>query len=130
MTKLKTILKTKEKLEFLLPYSNKFCEKLRDLHIYPQDNQLLEIEPELNNLVEGEVSPDHWPDFIIKDRNFITMVESFEELKRIRNSIIHDFKTLSYDEKMILIKELYENGSEINFLIKKNIDYIENKYLN
>ena len=58
-------------------YYNKFCEKLRDLHIYPQDNQLLEIEPELNNLIKWEVSLDHWLNFIIKDRNFVTIVLVF-----------------------------------------------------
>lgn len=49
-----------DRLEFLLPHANTFCEELRTLHLEPQDKQLSLIEHSLNELVESNVRENDW----------------------------------------------------------------------
>ena len=58
------------------------------------------------------------------DPRFHSLLESFEELKDVRNLIIHQSKTLTYDEYMDLLSRLYEYGQNINWLIKHAIDML------
>lgn len=111
-----------DRLEFLLPYANTFCEELRTLHLEPQDKQLSLIEHSLNELVESNVRENDWSREMRIDPRFHSLLESFEELKDVRNLIIHQSKTLTYDEYMDLLSRLYEYGQNINWLIKRAID--------
>lgn len=47
--------RTIDRLGFLLPYANTFCEELRLLPLEPQDQQLGLIQHSLNELVESNV---------------------------------------------------------------------------
>ena len=114
--------RTIDRLEFLLPYANTFCEELRVLHREPQDKQLGLIEHSLNELVESNVKENDWPREMRIDQRFRSLLESFEELKDVRNLSIHQSKTLTHDEYMDLLTRLYEYGQNINWLIKRAID--------
>jgi hypothetical protein len=116
--------RTIDRLEFLLPYSNTFCEELRVLHREPQDKQLGLIEHSLNELVESNVKENDWPREMRIDPRFRSLLESFEELKDVRNLSIHQSKTLTHDEYMDLLTRLYEYGQNINWLIKHAIDML------
>ena len=116
--------RTIDRLEFLLPYANTFCEELRVLHQEPQDKQLGLIEHSLNELVESNVKENDWPREMRIDPRFRSLLESFEELKDVRNLSIHQSKTLTYDEYMDLLTRLYEYGQNINWLIKHAIDML------
>lgn len=116
--------RTIDRLEFLLPYANTFCEELRVLHREPQDKQLGIIEHSLNELVESNIRENDWPREMRIDPNFRSLLESFEELKDVRNLFIHQSKTLTYDEYMNLLTRLYEYGQNINWLIKHAIDML------
>ena len=116
--------RTIDRLEFLLPYANTFCEELRVLHREPQDKQLGLIEHSLNELVESNVKENDWPREMRIDPRFRSLLESFEELKDVRNLSIHQSKTLTYDEYMELLSRLYEYGQNINWLIKHAIDML------
>ena len=116
--------RTIDRLEFLLPYANTFCEELRVLHREPQDKQLGLIEHSLNELVESNVKENDCPREMRIDPRFRSLLESFEELKDVRNLIIHQSKTLTHDEYMELLTRLYEYGQNINWLIKHAIDML------
>ena len=116
--------RTIDRLEFLLPYANTFCEELRVLHREPQDKQLGLIEHSLNELVESNVKENDWPREMRIDPRFRSLLESFEELKDVRNLSIHQSKTLTHDEYMDLLSRLYEYGQNINWLIKRAIDLL------
>lgn len=116
--------RTIDRLEFLLPYANTFCEELRVLHREPQDKQLGLIEHSLNELVESNVKENDWPREMRIDPRFRSLLESFEELKDVRNLSIHQSKTLTHDEYMELLTRLYEYGQNINWLIKHAIDML------
>lgn len=116
--------RTIDRLEFLLPYANTFCEELRVLHREPQDKQLGLIEHSLNELVESNVKENDWPREMRVDPRFRSLLESFEELKDVRNLSIHQSKTLTHDEYMELLTRLYEYGQNINWLIKHSIDML------
>lgn len=116
--------RTIDRLEFLLPYANTFCEELRVLHREPQDKQLGLIEHSLNELVESNVKENDWPREMRIDPRFRSLLESFEELKDVRNLSIHQSKTLTYDEYLELLTRLYEYGQNINWLIKRAIDML------
>ena len=116
--------RTIDRLEFLLPYANTFCEELRVLHREPQDKQLGLIEHSLNELVESNVRENDWPREMRIDLRFRSLLESFEELKDVRNLSIHQSKTLTHDEYMELLTRLYEYGQNINWLIKHAIDML------
>ena len=116
--------RTIDRLEFLLPYANTFCEELRVLHREPQDKQLCLIEHSLNELVESNVKENDWPREMRIDPRFRSLIESFEELKDVRNLSIHQSKTLTHDEYMDLLTRLYEYGQNINWLIKHAIDML------
>ena len=116
--------RTIDRLEFLLPYANTFCEELRVLHREPQDKQLGLIEHSLNELVESNVRENDWPREMRIDLRFRSLLESFEELKDVRNLSIHQSKTLTHDEYMDLLARLYEYGQNINWLIKHAIDLL------
>lgn len=116
--------RTIDRLEFLLPYANTFCEELRVLHREPQDKQLGLIEHSLNELVESNVKENDWPREMRIDPRFRSLLESFEELKDVRNLSIHQSKTLTHDEYMDLLTRLYEYGQNINWLIKHAIDML------
>lgn len=113
-----------DRLEFLLPYANTFCEELRVLHREPQDRQLGLIEHSLNELVESNVRENDWPREMRIDLRFSSLLESFEELKDVRNLSIHQSKTLTHDEYIDLLTRLYEYGQNINWLIKHAIDML------
>ena len=113
-----------DRLEFLLPHANTFCEELRTLHLEPQDKQLGLIEHSLNELVESNVRENDWSREMRIDPRFHSLLESFEELKDVRDLIIHQSKTLTYDEYMDLLSRLYEYGQNINWLIKRAIDML------
>jgi len=116
--------RTIDRLEFLLSYANTFCEELRVLHREPQDKQLGLIEHSLNELVESNVKENDWPREMRIDPRFRSLLESFEELKDVRNLSIHQSKTLTHDEYMDLLTRLYEYGQNINWLIKHAIDML------
>lgn len=116
--------RTIDRLEFLLPYANTFCEELRVLHREPQDKQLGLIEHSLNELVESNIRENDWPREMRIDPRFRSLQESFEELKDVRNLSIHQSKTLTHDEYMDLLTRLYEYGQNINWLIKHAIDML------
>lgn len=116
--------RTIDRLEFLLPYANTFCEELRVLHREPQDKQLGLIEHSLNELVESNVKENDWPREMRIDPRFRSLLESFEELKDVRNLSIHQSKTLTHDEYMDLLTRLYDYGQNINWLIKHAIDML------
>ena len=116
--------RTIDRLEFLLPYANTFCEELRVLHREPQDKQLGLIEHSLNELVESNVKENDWPREMRIDPRFRSLLESFEELKDVRNLSVHQSKTLTYDEYLELLTRLYEYGQNINWLIKHAIDML------
>lgn len=116
--------RTIDRLEFLLPYANTFCEELRVLHREPQDKQLGLIEHSLNELVESNVKENDWSREMRIDPRFRSLLESFEELKDVRNLSIHQSKTLTHDEYMELLTRLYEYGQNINWLIKHAIDML------
>ena len=116
--------RTIDRLEFLLPYANTFCEELRVLHLEPQDKQLSLIEHSLNELVESNIRENDWPREMRIDPSFHSLLESFEELKDVRNLFIHQSKTLTHDEYMDLLSRLYEYGQNINWLIKRAIDML------
>ena len=116
--------RTIDRLEFLLPYANTFCEELRVLHREPQDKQLGLIEHSLNELVESNVKENDWPREMRIDPRFRSLLESFEELKDVRNLSIHQSKTLTHDEYMEILTRLYEYGQNINWLIKHAIDML------
>ena len=116
--------RTIDRLEFLLPYANTFCEELRVLHLEPQDKQLDLIEHSLNELVESNVKENDWPREMRIDPRFRSLLESFEELKDVRNLSIHQSKTLTHDEYMDLLTRLHEYGQNINWLIKHAIDML------
>ena len=116
--------RTIDRLEFLLPYANAFCEELRVLHLEPQDKQLGLIEHSHNELVESNVKENDWPREMRIDQRFRSLLESFEELKDVRNLSIHQSKTLTHDEYMELLTRLYEYGQNINWLIKHAIDML------
>lgn len=116
--------RTIDRLEFLLSYANTFCEELRVLHREPQDKQLGLIEHSLNELVESNVRENDWPREMRIDPRFRSLLESFEELKDVRNLSIHQSKTLTHDEYMELLTRLYEYGQNINWLIKHAIDML------
>lgn len=116
--------RTIDRLEFLLPYANTFCEELRVLHREPQDKQLGLIEHSLNELVESNIRENDWPREMRIDPRFRSLLESFEELKDVRNLSIHQSKTLTHDEYMDLLTRLYEYGQNINWLIKHAIDML------
>lgn len=124
----KEILKTLEKLEELLPYANSFVSELKELSNYRQEEQLDHILPFLNKLVEGDVKDGDWPSEIITDYNFIPMIKNLQELKHIRNKITHAIKTSTYGEYMDWLKDIYEYGEEINYIIHRNIKRIKEKY--
>lgn len=116
--------RTIDRLEFLLPYANTFCEELRLLPLEPQDQQLGLIQHSLNELVESNVRENDWPREMRINPNFHSLLESFEELKDVRNLITHQSKTLTYEEYMNLLSRLYEYGQNINWLIKRAIDLL------
>ena len=116
--------RTIDRLEFLLPYANTFCEELRVLHLEPQDKQLSLIEHSLNELVESNIRENDWSREMRIDPSFHSLLESFEELKDVRNLFIHQSKTLTHDEYMDLLSRLYEYGQNINWLIKRAIDML------
>ena len=98
--------RTIDRLEFLLPYANTFCEELRLLPLEPQDQQLGLIQHSLNELVESNVRENDWP----------------REMPI--NLITHQSKTLTHEEYMNLLSRLYEFGQNINWLIKRAIDLL------
>lgn len=116
--------RTIDRLEFLLPYANTFCEELRLLPLEPQDQQLGLIQHSLNELVESNVRENEWPREMRINPNFHSLLESFEELKDVRNLITHQSKTLTHEEYMNLLSRLYEYGQNINWLIKRAIDLL------
>lgn len=116
--------RTIDRLEFLLSYANTFCEELRVLHLEPQDKQLSLIEHSLNELVESNVRENDWPREMRIDLRFRSLLESFEELKDVRNLSIHQSKTLTHGEYMDLLSRLYDYGQNINWLIKHAIDML------
>lgn len=116
--------RTIDRLEFLLPYANTFCEELRLLPLESQDQQLGLIQHSLNELVESNVRENDWPREMRINPNFHSLLESFEELKDVRNLIIHQSKTLTHEEYMNLLSRLYEYGQNINWLIKRAIDLL------
>ena len=98
--------RTIDRLEFLLPYANTFCEELRLLPL------------------ESNVRQNDWPREMRINPNFHSLLESFEELKDVRNLITHQSKTLTHEEYMNLLSRLYEYGQNINWLIKRAIDLL------
>lgn len=116
--------RTIDRLEFLLPYANTFCEELRVLHREHQDKQLGLIEHSLNELIESNVKENDWSREMRIDPRFRSLLESFEELKDVRNLSIHQSKTLTHEEYMDLLTRLYEYGQNINWLIKRAIDML------
>ena len=116
--------RTIDRLEFLLPYANTFCEELRLLPLEPQDQQLGLIQHSLNELVESNVRENDWPREMRINPNFHSLLESFEELKDVRSLITHQSKTLTHEEYMNLLSRLYEYGQNINWLIKRAIDLL------
>lgn len=121
------MMKDLEKLIFLQPYANQFAQALSEMSLEPQDQQLEFISFPLNELVESHVRYDDWSRYLALDPRMHDMLDAFEELKNVRNLIIHRSKTLTYDEAMTLLHRLYEHGQHIDWQIKQAISILESE---
>lgn len=121
------MMKDLEKLVFLQPYANQFTQSLSEMSLEPQDQQLEFISFPLNELVESHVRYDDWSRHLALDPRMHDMIDAFEELKNVRNLIIHRSKTLTYDETMNLLHRLYEHGQHIDWQIKQAISILESE---
>lgn len=114
-----------ERLEFLQPYANRFAEDLLEMATVPQKDQLRFISSSLNELVESNVRYGSWSRSLELDHRMHSMIDALEELKNVRNIIIHRSKTLTYAEIMNLLHLLYEHGQYIDWMISRAISILE-----
>lgn len=121
------MMKDLEKLIFLQPYANQFTQSLSEMSLEPQDRHLEFISFSLNELVESHVRYDDWSRYLTLDPRMHDMLDAFEELKKVRNLIIHRSKTLTYDETMKLLHRLYEHGQHIDWQINQAISILESQ---
>lgn len=116
-----------EKLTFLQPYANRFAQDLSEMFLQPQKQQLEFISFSLNELVESDVRYGNWSRYLSIDPRMHGLLDAFEELKNVRNLIIHRSKTLTYYEMRDLIARLYEYGKHIDWQIDQAISILESK---
>lgn len=111
----------------LLPIAEEFEKELSNLYSVPQQYQIYYILPILNRLVVGKVRTTDFPDAIMLVPEISEVLWVFQDLKTLRNKIIHTQRRFSYAEYMELLV-LLGKGKGIYMKINRVLNLLEQRF--